>query len=260
MFKILHEFEDDTFPISIFPQRLVSMLIEVAERCEVYAGKSAANCLSIIIKEMSTKQTHEMVEINIHYNLLALLKHSNFDIQSLSAMCIAELLNNLLALPPTEHTIGKNVNRVMKDVVEWLRREERKDGWLEMMQEVVQIGNPTTVEMMMMEGLGEILGEILVSLRKKGGDESQFSAETLPRLWEKGMKTENKEETERWRRLIQVMAEEDGEDNGMMDGMVGMSNNFWIRERMYDFDETVFGGGDIAFRTFSVRRLFAFQG
>ena len=67
-------------------------------------------------------------------------------------------------------------------------------------------------------------------------------------------------EKRRWKRLGAFVMEEDGEEEGVADGIVGMINNPFFKDRFSYFDQGVFGVGDFSRYCHSLKRLYAFVG
>ena len=67
-------------------------------------------------------------------------------------------------------------------------------------------------------------------------------------------------EKRRWKRLGVVVMEEDGEEEGVADGIVGMINNPFFNYGFRDFDRGVFGNVDVDGWKHSLKRLYAFVG
>ena len=86
------------------------------------------------------------------------------------------------------------------------------------------------VEMMMQRGLGEILSEMSCGVGLKTKRESEGCGEVVLRMWEKKMKENNETGKRRLNELIVTLVEEDGEEDGMLDGIVGMMNNPLIND------------------------------
>ncbi len=77
---------------------------------------------------------------------------------------------------------------------------------------------------------------MLCCVKKTEKDDAKQWARMLPRLWKKGMGIEDEESKERQKKLIQMM-EEEGEEDGTMDGMVGTINNPFIKKGFLYFDQ-----------------------
>ena len=67
-------------------------------------------------------------------------------------------------------------------------------------------------------------------------------------------------EKRRWKRLCDVVMEEDGEEEGVVDGIVGLINNPLIKYEFRGFDRDVFGDGDVNRFFHSLKRLYDFVG
>ncbi len=71
---------------------------------------------------------------------------------------------------------------------------------------------------------------------------------------------EDKEEKKKWKILIQMMTEEEGEEDGMMDGIVGMINNPLVEDGFWGVDRELFDRGDIFGSSYSLKKLHIFLG
>ena len=90
--------------------------------------------------------------------------------------------------------------------------------------------------------------------------DSECSGKIVPCYWWRGMVGGEGVEKRRWKRLGVVVVEEDGEEEGMVDGIVWMINNPLIKDGFGGFDRGVFGDGDVDEYTHSLKRLYAFVG
>ena len=89
-------------------------------------------------------------------------------------------------------------------------------------------------------------------------EDVQSTGQVIPSWWERGMKGKDEREKRRWKGVRVVILEVEGEEEGVMDGMVGMINNPLIRDGFY-FDQDVFGDKDIGWRH-SLKKLCTFLG
>lgn len=257
-----------------FTLRLVSSLIGAAEECDKHAGWNACTVLSEIVKGSSIGQVVLMAEMRIHQRCLALLGHLSGNGAPLCTKCICEFLNRLT--PTTARNSSPSIDPAMDvstetkreemmktiagDVVEWLGKEERGLGWRELMSGTVRHGNLAVAVMVMRGGIGEIGREILVSAMRKGKNESFGGCEVFPEMWEKRMMADVEEEKKEWIRLLRWTVEEEGEEEGVMDGIVGMMNNPFIKKGLDGFSCDVFGENEIDHLKDSLKKLCAFLG
>ena len=88
----------------------------------------------------------------------------------------------------------------------------------------------------------------------------ECSGKIVPCYWWRGMVGREGVEKRRWKRLGVVVMEEDGEEEGVMDGIVGLINNPFFKHGFSYFDWDVFGVGDVNLYLHSLKRLCAFVG
>ena len=254
---------------AVYTPRLVSLLIGVGEGCGGWAGWNAMQSLSEIIKGSSAEQFTEMVEMGLSQRILDFATHSDQKIREESSDYITHILNRVIEARSGSSMNGEvlgdrmkrkeMVEKVVGDVLGWMKKDESRKGREVVVQSLVRFGNVGGVETMMQWGLGEILSEMVGKVGMTAKGESGTDREVFPRLWERGMKENEGREKRKWRELIVSLIEEEGEEDGTMDGIGGMMNNPMITRGFSGFDQDVFGDGDIRWKH-SLKKLCAFLG